>query len=542
MRFVQILLGEAGDARRRLIIATVIAGIAMGAVMAVVNTVTDTTKDSTVQWELFAAFVICCTAFLFAKSHALNLTTHIVEDLLNRMRVRFADKIRRLDLTAYESLGRSRIYTVLTRDLQTLSEAGTMVVHGASSAVMLMVSALYVAYLSLLAFAITMVLFGAAVYFYKRSQETSADLWRQATEAEGRFNDGLGHLLSGFKEVKISSRRADDLVYNYIRIRSSESELLKIQSGRRFNAGSNVTNIFFYLLMGTMVFILPQNVESAGIAAKVINVVIFVGSAIEIVLKALPMLAKANLAVDNLERLEGELDLALQQPEQAASEAPPRLRSIEAQGVTYAYTDPEGETVFSVGPCDIRIEAGLIHFIVGGNGSGKTTLVKLLLRLYEPDQGSILWDGKPVGRDNAVDYRNLFAAIFADFHLFDRLYGLEEIGQEQVDALLKQMDLAGKTRFHQGRFSTLELSTGQRKRLAMVAARLEDKPVYVFDEWAADQDPEFRRFFYEVLLPALKAEGRTLIVVTHDDRFFDAADRIVLMEEGRIVRVEERHG
>ena len=63
---------------------------------------------------------------------------------------------------------------------------------------------------------------------------------------------------------------------------------------------------------------------------------------------------------------------------------------------------------------------------------------------------------------------------------------------------------------------------------------------YDFDEWAADQDPEFRRYFYDVLLPGLKAEGRTLIVVTHDDRYFHVADQVVFMEEGRVVRVEER--
>lgn len=540
MRFVRVLLEEAGDARRRLVIATVAAGLAMGAVMAVVNTVTDQDKQESVQWELFAAFVLGCAVFLYAKGHALNLTTALVEDLLNRMRVRFADKIRRLDLAAYERIGRPRIYTALTRDVQTLSEAGTMIVHGASSAVMLIFSALYIAYLSLLAFLITLVLFGAAIYFYKRSQETSGDLWRRATESEGRFHDGLGHLLDGFKEVKMNSRRGDELLLDHIAERSREAEALKIQSGRRFNAGANITNIFFYLLMGTMVFGLPQNIESASVAAKVINVIIFVGSAVEIVLKALPMLAKSNMALGNLEGLEHDLDQALDKPEAPPVVAAPRLESIAAVGASYTYFDRDGNAVFTIGPFDLALPAGKIHFIVGGNGSGKSTLVKLLTRLYEPRSGRILWDGREVTRANAADYRNLFSTIFADFHLFDRLYGQRGVARERVEALLREMDIDSKTTFDDGRFSTLDLSTGQRKRLAMVAARLEDKPVYVFDEWAADQDPEFRRHFYEVLLPGLKAEGRTLIVVTHDDRYFHVADQVVFMEEGRVVRVEER--
>lgn len=540
MKFVQVLLDGAGEARRRLIVATVVAGAAMGSVMAVVNTVTDRSKESTVQWELLGLFVLGCATFLFAKSYALNLTTQIVEDLLYRIRVRFSDKIRRLDLSAYERIGRSRISTAMTRDVQTLSEAGTMIVHGASSAVMLIFSTLYVAYLSLVAFAITLVLFGTAIYFYKRSQESSAELWRRATEAENGFNQGLGHLLGGFKEVKMNSQRGDDLLLGNIAIRSREAEALKIQSGRRFNAGANVTNLFFYLLMGTMVFALPQNVESAGIAAKVINVIIFVGSAIEIVLKALPMLAKSNMALAELDALEGELDQALERPEAAAQSLTPSVRRIELKGVTYSYFDRDGKALFTVGPCDLAVEAGGIYFIVGGNGSGKSTLVKLLTRLYEPQTGEILWDGQPVAISNVAEYRNLFSTIFADFHLFDRLYGMSGVAAEKVQALLDEMALSGKTKFEGQRFTTLDLSTGQRKRLAMVVALLEDRPVYVFDEWAADQDPEFRKRFYEEELPRLKADGRTVIVVTHDDRYFHVADTVVYMEEGRILRVGER--
>ena len=86
-----------------------------------------------------------------------------------------------------------------------------------------------------------------------------------------------------------------------------------------------------------------------------------------------------------------------------------------------------------------------------------------------------------------------------------------------------------------GRFSTLDLSTGQRKRLAMVAALLDDKPIYIFDEWAADQDPGFRRYFYEGLLGELKARGKTVLAVTHDDRYFGVADRVVKRGEGGVV-------
>jgi putative ATP-binding cassette transporter len=295
--------------------------------------------------------------------------------------------------------------------------------------------------------------------------------------------------------------------------------------------------------MGTMVFALPQNLDSAQTAAKVINVIIFVGASIEIVLKALPMLAKSNHALANLSQLEADLDDAARTADHPPSPQPKRtMARIEGRALAYTYTEESsgGGRTFSVGPCDITVEAGEILFIVGGNGSGKSTLVRLLTRLYEPQGGSLFWDGVVVDRRNAADFRNLFAVIFADFHLFDRLYGLDEPDAERVPALLAEMDLDRKTDYLDRHFTSLDLSTGQRKRLAMVAARLENKPICVFDEWAADQDPVFRRYFYEVLLPTLRAEGRTVIAVTHDDRYFSAADRVLVMEEGQIIREEAR--
>ena len=177
-------------------------------------------------------------------------------------------------------------------------------------------------------------------------------------------------------------------------------------------------------------------------------------------------------------------------------------------------------------------------FIVGGNGSGKSTFIKLLTALYEPDSGSIRWDGEQVTAANVGAYFGLFTVIFSDFHLFDRLYGIDPVDTTALRRLLFEMQLDHKVSFSDGRFSTTDLSSGQRKRLAMVVARLENRPVCVFDEWAAEQDPEFRKHYYEVLLPQLKAEGRTVVAITHDERYFHVADKVIWMEEGRIARVE----
>jgi putative ATP-binding cassette transporter len=160
----------------------------------------------------------------------------------------------------------------------------------------------------------------------------------------------------------------------------------------------------------------------------------------------------------------------------------------------------------------------------------------LLTGLYAPLSGSIRIDGISLDRDSIASYREMFSIVFGDFFLFDRLYGIEDIDTKRVTALIREMDLDKKTSFSQGSFTNINLSTGQRKRLALIAALLDNKPVCVFDEVAADQDPVFRKYFYEAFLIKLKNEGKTVIAVSHDDRYFHVADRIIKMDYGKVIR------
>ena len=179
----------------------------------------------------------------------------------------------------------------------------------------------------------------------------------------------------------------------------------------------------------------------------------------------------------------------------------------------------------------------VLVFIVGGNGSGKSTLAKLIAGLYVPDAGEILLDGILVDDRNRELYRQLFSTVFADFYLFDRLLGL---GLQDLDAqaktYLEQLQLTHKVTIENGKLSTTALSQGQRKRLALLTAYLEDRPIYLFDEWAADQDPFFREIFYQQLLPELKQRGKAVLVISHDDRYFHLADRLLKLDYGQIQR------
>ena len=206
--------------------------------------------------------------------------------------------------------------------------------------------------------------------------------------------------------------------------------------------------------------------------------------------------------------------------------------------IVFQYIDKSSETLFQVGPVDFALQAGELVFITGGNGSGKSTFLKLLAGLFIPDSGTIELDGRRVDNSTREHFRALTSAIFTDYHLFKRLYGISDSDPAEFERLLRQFQLNKKTHLVDGEFVTLDLSGGQRKRLALVVSLLEKRPILLLDEWTSDQDPEFRKYFYDELLPALQQAGKTIVVITHDDRYLDHFNlpaRRLRMDEGRFV-------
>lgn len=209
---------------------------------------------------------------------------------------------------------------------------------------------------------------------------------------------------------------------------------------------------------------------------------------------------------------------------------------LELLNVVHSYRHEKDDSHFVLGPISLRFRPGELVFIVGGNGSGKSTLAKIITGLYPPEAGQIRLDGQLITDKNRDDYRQLFSAVFVDFYLFDNLLGLG-FGNldEQAGHYLEQLHLSQKVKVKNGALSTTAVSQGQRKRLALLTAYLENRPFYLFDEWAADQDPHFKNVFYTQLLPELKARGKTVVVISHDEKYFHAADRIIKLDYGKLV-------
>jgi putative ATP-binding cassette transporter len=250
------------------------------------------------------------------------------------------------------------------------------------------------------------------------------------------------------------------------------------------------------------------------------------------------MMGAADAAASHVEELEQRLRAAIVTSQVDLPDATPRFENIEMRGVVFRYPDKPNEPGFQIGPIDFALRRGELVFITGGNGSGKSTFMKVLAGLYSPAEGGIFLDERQIDNDLKETYRSLMTAVFTDYHLFARLYGISNPPPAEVERLLAEFELSGKTRLVEGEFNTLDLSGGQRKRLALLVGLLERRPILLLDEWAANQDPEFRRRFYHTILREFTAIGLTVVVVTHDDRYLDELDlpaRRLRMDDGRFV-------
>jgi putative ATP-binding cassette transporter len=273
-----------------------------------------------------------------------------------------------------------------------------------------------------------------------------------------------------------------------------------------------------------------------GTVTKAVTALVFIVGACFGFVQSIPIIAAANTAADRLEQLEARLREIASLSDEITTEPAKRFGKIEFRDVEFSYIDKLSETAFKAGPFNFTLNSGDLVILTGGNGSGKSTFMKLLAGLYKPASGEIVLNGTRVSDDNYESYRSLITAIFPDFHLFLRLYGIPDPDYTELNQLLTQFRLQDKTRLTDGEFRTVDLSSGQRKRLALIVSLLEKRPILLLDEWAADQDPEFRRKFYFELLPALHQAGVTVVAISHDDRYIEEMDvptRRLRMDEGR---------
>lgn len=524
--------------KSRVIFMSFMGSLAFALLLAVVNQAAKIVADLTVSVELrlFLIFLAICAVMIVCKHYAMKHTTLIIQKTVRKVRVRLVDKIRHTELQFLDRKDKGEIYARIVQDTELIALSSPYLLSFFETALSTVVVLFYMAFISITGFVLALsAMIIMNVIFFSHHTRIKENL-RTARAKEGDFTDAINDTISGFKEIRINTRK-NNALFADIQVLARESERLKIEAEISNNKNIVSTIVLNLMVLATIVFILP--VFSNGhneVVTELVAATLFILGMSGLATRYIHTITKSNVAVENLERLEAEIDSFGTYAAVDAGDIPESFREIRLHAVTFHYTGKEDEKSFTVGPIELDIRQGEVLFIVGGNGSGKSTLLKLLTGLYYPLAGGpITLDDTILTRTNYQAYRELFSVIFTDFHLFKKLYGLEPIDEEQVRHLLKEMDIHNKTDFVDGRFTKLDLSTGQRKRLAYIASLLGDKPIYVFDEWAADQDPLFRRYFYIKFLEDLRKMKKTVIAVTHDDRFFDRADRVIKMEYGQVV-------
>ncbi len=517
------------------VVLAVASGVANTALIALVNRVINTPSPD---GSLLLLFLGICVAFPVLRYAGDWLLIHLTEAATLHLRTSLCARMLAVPLRRLEEMGAPRLNAVLVNDLPTVASTMGLIPQLSLNLTVVLGCLAFMGVLSwtMLIGVLVFLVAGVVAYqvpllrghvHFQALRERGDDLFRH-----------FGSLTDGVKELKLHGGRRRAFLETELRDTAVQVQGHAVAAQRAFSSAVSWGQVLIFLLIGMVAFVLPAftPVERPVLTGFTFAILYMVGP-MQAILNAMAPLSRAIVSMERVEQMGTELaEAAPAEPRRLPGASPAPWRSLRMDGVTHSYRSERDGSAFILGPIDLSFRPGEIVFITGGNGSGKTTFAKLLTGLYTPESGAVRLDGAAVEGAALERYHALFSTVFSDFYLFDSLLGLEREGlDDQALHYLRELQLDHKVRVEGGRLSTTELSQGQRKRLALLTAYLEDRPVYLFDEWAADQDPHFRDVFYHQLLPGLRARGKTVFAITHDDRFYPVADRLIKLDSGRVV-------
>lgn len=570
MKLLKFLVSISPAAIAAAVVAGLIAGAANAYLLTLINGLVAPGPMPTVT---ITQFVVTAVVVVVAGVSSQLILLHLAQAAVYRLRARLSQRVLAAPLEHIERLGDHRLLATLTEDVRSLSMAVSGIPGLCIDLATIIGALTYLATVSGTLFAVSVAgtLLGIACVetVLRRVRET----YRRARELDDALIGSFQEVTHGIKELKLHRGRRADFLDRKLLGTAEDLRGKHVAAGTRFAGGQALGQV---LQLGTMVLILFVLARALELPRETmigyVLVTTFLSMPMQSLMHRIPDLLRGDVA---LAKIRG-LDLSLETPRDESAlpydGRPLADGTVELRGVGYEYLPepppghgPPGRPGpggpggpggppphpgpgmpprggpgvphgFRLGPVDLTLRPGEVTFVVGGNGSGKSTLAKLICGLYAPRIGEIRIGGEPVGPHNTEWFRQHTTAVFSDFHLFDDYLGLAADDlDDRVRGLLHDLELAHAVTVQDGRLSTLALSTGQRKRLALLTALLEDRPVYLFDEWAADQDPRFREVFYDRIIGDLRARGKTVVVITHDDRYFDRADRLVKLDFGQVV-------
>ncbi|HYA79514.1 MAG TPA: cyclic peptide export ABC transporter [Methylocystis sp.] len=483
-----------------------------------------------------ALFFCLCLLTLIASSLSVSALSRIARDNQYHLRYWLAERILSAPVVHLQFCGPHKLMAALTDDVTSVVTAQEVLPYLFVEGAKMAAAFVYLAYLSPSLFVLVAIFVAFGISTYRYAQQRAMRWHQLARDSDNVLFGHFRALTEGYKELKMDAKRRSAFLDHDFKHTAS---LLK----ERLNKGTTISILannwsetLYYVLIGVILFVSPRIAQTPhGALIGFTLVILFIGAPLATLFNAVPLIGKGVVALKNIEALRldsAEASLGAETP--AHCEAP----LLELIGVSFRHPSAEDESGYGFGPLDLAISPGELVFLTGGNGSGKTTLALVILGLYVPQTGVIRLDGEAISNANREAYRQNFSAVFADSYVFDSLLGYDdEDFQRRAADLLTLLKLERKVHVDAGRFSTVALSKGERRRLALLAAYLSDRPIFLFDEWAADQDPTFREIFYRQLLPGLKSRGKTVIAITHDDRYFHLCDRLLRLTTGQLEEI-----
>jgi len=499
------------------------------------GTVSDTISKFLSAWmpasPAALVFAFVCLFILAARVVSKVTLTRIATDVATDLRTSLYRQIAAAPIADLERVGHSTLVASITADVPTIVAGARLLPDVLTNTVMLvgMLGFLFHLNSEVFWFVMGCVLFGVLTY------QVPMFLGRRYLLRARRHLDGLHEsirgLVFGAKELKLNGDKRDDYFNHTLCAREAAVRAASKTGNTILQGAAEYGNLIVFFVIGAVSFVFVRHHAMSSVEMSgVVMVMLYLIAPISVLLNFIPQLAAAQIAQKRMEELFERIPRERIREEGGAIRD---WRTMRFEGVSYRYPDCVGKAGFSLKPLSFEIRRGEITFIVGDNGSGKSTLSKLITLHYHPTGGAIYFDEQRVDESNLAAFRRGVAAIYSDYYLFDRPLGVEARDvQSLVDECLKALALDQKVTFKGGCFSTLALSDGQRRRLALVAALVEDAELYLFDEWAADQDPTFKSVFYERILPELKTRGKAVVAVLHDDRYFRLADRLIELHDG----------
>ncbi len=487
-------------------------------------------------WLIFILIILSSLLVSrFFQTYMIRLTNNILFDF----ELMILNKLQFASYQAFEELGNEKAYTAIN-DTKVLGHTPEVFMNLFNSAIVVFCCVGYLFWISPQGGAVVLgIMFFLLVFYLARNNKIEQEL-NKRRDLLNSYYRYLDDLLQGFKELKMSLVRNRNLFDKYLINNRKQGKDISIETSIKYMDNELTGYYSWYIVLGAVMFILPSvfDMNTEKTTAFLVTILFLIGP-VAVLITLIPTYTSVKISAQRLNMFEEMLNSIEAETAQNMLESGESFESIRFEQVTYKYFNKKEETTFYLQPLDLTINKGEVIFITGGNGSGKSTFGNLLTGLYRPLEGTIYLNGQEVTPDQYRHYSNTMAAVFTNNYLFSENYDdfdLQPENEELADYIeMMKMEEVLKFNDEKSNFDK-NLSKGQRKRLALIYALMENKDILVLDEWAAEQDPAFRRHFYQTVLPELKRKGKTIVAITHDDDYFHCATRVIKFNFGRLVK------